>query len=663
MDKTLRIVVIEDKATDAELLIREVQRAGFTPEWRRVETEAEFLAELANAPDLILSDFSLPHFDGLRAVVLLRERGLDTPFLLISGKIGEEAAAAVMKAGADDYLFKGNLSRLVPAIQRELREADRRRQARLIAGELHQRELQLADAQRIAQLGTWHLDLLTGAGIWSDEACLILDRDPKQEPAALKDFLASLHPDDRSNFEKSLNTQGLVHITQDARLLLAQSAERFIQIRCEIIRNASGTATAATGMIQDITEGKRAADELYRLKEAAEAANRAKSEFLANMSHEIRTPMTAIAGFADMLVQPNPRNEDRAEYAQTIQRNVAHMLGLVNDILDLSKIETGRMTVERIDCDLQKMFTDITSVMRPRATERGLGFEVTFRTPIPRHIWMDTARLRQILINLVGNAVKFSATGQINLSVSSEGAGNILRVDITDTGIGLTLEQINLLFRPFAQAEECITRKFGGTGLGLVISQRFAELLGGRIEVKSQPGTGSTFTLRVVGESIVGTEMLDEVSKTISSKPAWPAGWQEIPLRGRILLIEDGRDNQRLMSTHLRASGAEVVIAENGQIGVNEATSSSFDLILMDMQMPVMDGHTATAELRRRGFTIPIIAITAFAMVEDRTKCIASGCTHYISKPIERENFLRTVSQYLGTSACALAVGTTIRAA
>jgi CheY-like chemotaxis protein len=403
-------------------------------------------------------------------------------------------------------------------------------------------------------------------------------------------------------------------------------------------------------MIQDITERYLVDAQLKDAKEAAEAANRAKSEFLANMSHEIRTPMTAILGFADMILQPDQSEEGRVECVQVIRRNGTYLLELINHILDLSKIEEGQMTIENIPCEIAPLLADIVTLMRHRAIEKGLEFRVKFECPIPRFIQTDPLRLRQILVNLLGNAVKFTPAGKITMTIRCEGsgAGHLLCAEVVDSGIGMNPEQLERLFRPFSQADESITRKFGGTGLGLTISRQLARLLGGEIEVKSTLGVGSTFTMRIDGGSFAGVEMLTDLHEKTLPSVAPADKWQNIPLHGRILLAEDGRDNQRLLSAHLRACGAEVVIAENGQIAVDLAVKSAFDLILMDMQMPVMDGYTAAAELRRQGFTTPIIALTAYAMAQDRKKCMASGCTDYLSKPIDRDILLKTVSQYLG---------------
>jgi PAS domain S-box-containing protein len=403
--------------------------------------------------------------------------------------------------------------------------------------------------------------------------------------------------------------------------------------------------------IRDITERKRLSHALAKASREAETANRSKSEFLANMSHEIRTPMGAILGFADMLLHRNPEECEQAGCVQIIQRNALHLLELINEILDLSKVEAGQMKVERVSCDLPAVMSEIISLMRPRAVEKGLAFGVTFQGPIPSLIQTDPLRLRQILVNLLGNSMKFTQSGKIELRITDEGVGGpniVLRVDVIDTGIGMTEELMGRLFIPFTQGDASINRKFGGTGLGLTISRRLATLLGGDVTVTSQPGVGSTFTLKIDGGLSAGVERLEGLTEATLPATLDQKVDTKIHLRGQILLVEDGADNQRLLRMQLGDAGATVTTALDGQIGVDLATGRTFDLILMDMQMPVMDGYAATTELRRRGLTIPIIALTAHAMAEDRDKCLAAGCTGYLSKPVDEEKLLKTVQAHLG---------------
>ncbi len=390
--------------------------------------------------------------------------------------------------------------------------------------------------------------------------------------------------------------------------------------------------------------------QLELARQAADAANQAKSTFLANMSHEIRTPLSAVLGYAELVLEPDQTPSDRHDCLQIIRRSAKHLLELINDILDLSKIEAGRMTVESIPCNPAQMITEVVSMIRPRAQEKGVALNLHFDGPFPEHIKTDPLRLRQVLMNLLGNAIKFTTDGDITVRADcsrNDGGNGVLRIRVTDTGIGMTSEQIAQVFRPFTQADETTTRKFGGTGLGLTISKRLAEMLGGDITISSAVGEGSTFTITVAAGDLSDAHWIHGLSEATFANPAEPSASAVACLRGRILLAEDGKDNQRLISTHLRKAGAEVVLVDNGHDAVRKVEAESFDLVLMDMQMPVMDGYDAAREIRRRGLTIPIIALTAHAMSGDREKCIAAGCTDYLTKPIEKSQLLWTIASHL----------------
>ena len=650
----LRVLIVEDSADDAALLLRELRRGRWEVIHERVDTPQGMTAALNAHPwDLIISDYAMPYFSGPAALALARGGSEDIPFILISGEVGEEAAVQAMQAGADDYLFKGNLHRLVPAINRELNDAQGRRKAEYTDRQLQKGERQLAAAQRLAHLGTWHVDLRTNLAVWSDEAREILGCQSGEASLTFDHFMGFLRADDRVLIYTALGSSDDTLIARDCAIACPNPAAHFVHIRGEILRDVNGLAIEATGMIQDITERCVVNARLQRAKSVAEAANVAKSQFLANMSHEIRTPMAAIVGFAAMLLHRNESDADRIAWADIIQRNALHLLELINEILDLSKVEAGQMKVECMPCDLPALLSEVISIMRRRAVEKGLEFGVTLQGPIPRVIQSDPTRLRQILTNVLGNALKFTETGKIDMRIMEEQVGGptlVLRVDVIDTGIGMTPEVLERLFRPFTQGDESITRKFGGTGLGLTISRHFAKLLGGDITVTSQPQLGSTFTIRIRAGSSVGVERLESLPEA-----PLPLGMDrhkraEIHLRGRILLAEDGADNQRLLRMQLTGAGATVVSALNGKIAIELALAQKFDLILMDMQMPVMDGYAATRELRRRGVKVPIIALTADAMAEDREKCLACGCNAYLTKPADEEKLLAAVNQQLGNS-------------
>jgi PAS domain S-box-containing protein len=397
--------------------------------------------------------------------------------------------------------------------------------------------------------------------------------------------------------------------------------------------------------------------------EKAETATRVKSQFLANMSHEIRTPLTAILGFTDLLLDDNstPRDSSEAlDALRTIRRNGDHLLGVINDILDLSKIEAGMLATNEVLCSPADVLSELASLIRVRADAKNLALTLEFRSPFPVLIRTDPLRLRQILINLLGNAIKFTMTGGVRLVAGldlSHESPPRMRFDVIDSGIGMTAEQMGRLFVPFSQVDSSMTRRFGGTGLGLTISQQLARALGGEITVKSTPGQGSVFSVTVATGPIENVAMVDMANDDPKCRETGDEERPRVALADRfagchLLLVEDGLDNQRLLSLVLRKAGAAVTIAENGQIACDLVLAafqegSAFDAILMDMQMPVMDGYTATTLLRQKGVRTPIIALTAHAMEGADVECRNAGCDGYVKKPIDRQELLDTLALYL----------------
>jgi signal transduction histidine kinase/AmiR/NasT family two-component response regulator len=388
----------------------------------------------------------------------------------------------------------------------------------------------------------------------------------------------------------------------------------------------------------------------------AECADRAKSEFLANMSHEIRTPMTAILGFSELLAAQHP--DSQSDAVATIRRNGEYLLQIIDDILDLSKIEAGEMSVEKLRCSPVEIAGDVVTLMRARVEGKGLRLCVEFHGPLPATIQTDPTRLRQILFNIVGNATKFTERGWIHLlvrllpiSITEEPR---IEFSVADTGIGMSSEQLSKLFRPFMQADSSTARRFGGTGLGLTICKRIASLLGGDVTVSSTPGVGTTFCVRLPTGPLDGVPMIEypsDAGMVDEVKPVLSAAEPDPRLKCRILLAEDGIDNQRLISFVLKKAGADVTLVDNGVAALEAALAARdigepFDVILTDIQMPEMDGYALARRLRAERYFGPIIALTANAMGGDRERCLAAGCDDYATKPIHRPELLRVVARH-----------------
>lgn len=419
---------------------------------------------------------------------------------------------------------------------------------------------------------------------------------------------------------------------------------RVMQTRKWPLRSRNGEIMGVIGIARDITEQKRHAETLERSMHLAEEASQAKTMFLANMTHEIRTPMTAILGSAELLSDADCTPAERDRHVEVIQRSGEHLLALINDVLDLSKIEAGKVEIEPIPAAPARVVAEVLAMFQDRALRRGLTLDDHFETPIPQRALFDPTRLRQVLVNLVGNALKFTHEGGVRVVLGYDEHGSELVIRVVDTGIGMSPTQIRRLFSAFTQADGSTSRRYGGTGLGLAISRRLARLMGGDLSVESAPGAGSVFTVSLPLAAIGG----GRVSSLRMAREDRPSSLPT--LAGRVLLVEDGVDNQRLLSAFLMRAGAEVTIAQDGREAVELLVGEQrlpFDLVLMDMQMPVLDGYLATRETRARGYTGPIIALTAHSLAGERTRCIEAGCDDFLSKPIQRSDLVRECAKWL----------------
>lgn len=512
----------------------------------------------------------------------------------------------------------------------------------------------------VANVGLGKVDYSSGIFELTEQAAQIYGLGDQPVTCTRDELHATFHPEDRvwlmRDISAFLSPEGTGRMSCQHQIVHEGGEVRWVEVRKQVFFVRTGDQIRPTHGIlaaRDITDQKDIESRLVQAKKQAEAASQSKSAFLANMSHEIRTPMTAILGYTDLALE-QVSEPDTVSNLKTIKRNGIFLLDIINDILDLSKIEAGKLEVQREPFEPVRLIHDVVSIMNVRAIEKGLQLSFDIDSRIPRTIQSDPKRLKQILVNLVGNAIKFTELGCVRIQAQCDLSDQprqrkLLAVSVSDTGLGLATDEIERLFEPFVQGDSGITRDFGGTGLGLAISQRLASMLGGRVECESEKGVGSTFTCFVD----IGQANHTPIPPTPHSEDAQiDADERAIQLDATVLIVDDRRDIRFLTSRLLTRVGAAVEEASDGIEAMEKVQSSasrggSFDLIVLDMQMPRLDGYQVARRLRQSGFDKPIIALTAEAMDGDAQRCLDCGCDAYASKPIDARQFVSLVHKHL----------------
>ncbi|HJR80380.1 MAG TPA: response regulator [Anaerolineales bacterium] len=656
MKSLLRVLIVEDSVDDAELIVRELRRGGYEVDSERVETKSGMQAALSRQMwEIILSDYSMPQFSAMAALETLKDSGLDIPFIVISGTIGEETAVTALKGGANDFLVKDKLARLIPAIERELRDAQSRRSRREAETRYQLLVERLPIIVYLSPAGNIHHITYVSPQIQT-----ILGYTPEEWLSDPEFWQTRLHSDDRD---------GVVHTVQESertgeplsmeyRMLAHDEKVVWFHDQAVLLRDNKGQPLYWQGIKVDVTTRKQAEAEILllnaelerRVQERTtelERALRAKDEFLASMSHELRTPLNAILGLSESLAEhvAGPLNEKQQRYVKTISESGNHLLSLINDILDLARIESGQVVLNISEVDLQQVCQASLRMINQLAHKKEQEIALEIEDDMD-FIWVDERRLKQILVNLLSNAVKFTpAGGKLGLQVHGDLKEKTVMFTVWDTGIGISENDLERLFKPFVQLNSSLAREAPGTGLGLALVAQMVRLHGGSVTVKSQLNHGSRFTVTLPWEPAMATDAELRMKSTGKFRAIRPDA-KDRPI---ILLIEDTKEATAMVTDYLQMAGYQVLTAREALTGMDLAKRVRPDLILMDIHLPGMDGLEATRRLRAESDfrTLPIIALTALAMPGDRERCLAAGATDYVTKPISLKKLAAMIEKYL----------------
>lgn len=640
MNELLKILLIDDDEVDRMILKRAIKSANIEAEIKIAEDVAAGISAMEkNKFDCVFLDYMLPGGDGLKVLKEVKEKEINTPIIVVTAHGDERLAVEMMKSGASDYITKDTVT--PDSISHTMRNVIRLRkseeQKKIVEDELRamRERLEYLLSSSPAVIFSSSADDFSATSV-SSNVTLLLGYTPKEFISDKSFWKNHIHPEDieqavlqmKSIFEKN-------RVVNEYRFLHKDGNYRWLHDDLILMKDEKGNPLEIIGSTMDITDRKIVEQELIKAKQETEKSAKVKEQFLANVSHEIRTPMNGIMGISRLLLQTK-LNDEQQQYVDAIKTSADNLLIIINDLLDISKIEAGKMRFEYVQFKLADVLNSVGELVQQKAKHKNISIEKSLEEKIPSLLIGDPVRLNQILLNLVDNAIKFTEKGSVKIfakMLNDDEEKSELEFSVQDSGIGIAEDKQKLIFESFTQASSDTTRKYGGTGLGLTIVKKLVELQGGNISLKSKLGEGSTFIFRLSFRKKADTSSftLSEIKSEIS---------EGLLKNTKVLLVEDNSINVLLAKKVLMNWGCEVTVAENGKDGLEKFKNANFEIILMDVQMPEMDGYTATQHIRKDFPSpqnkIPILAMTAFAAEGESVKCLNAGMNDYISKPFDQ---------------------------
>lgn len=638
--KPLRLLLIEDSKDDALILIRTLKKDGFELDYLMTWKEKEMREALEEREwDIIISDYSMPGFNGLAALEVFNEYKLEIPFIIVSGTVGEDVAVETMKLGAHDYLMKGNYQRLTEAIKRELREAETRRKSKSIIIALKNSEEKYRTIFENMQ-DVYFETTIDGKILEITPSIIKITQHSRDELINNQINKLYAYPDQRDEFVKQIMEDSNV-VDYEIPLLNKEGDIRFCSITANKTQIDDNKLIKFCGTIRDITDRKLAEKEMIIAKEKAIESDNLKSSFLATMSHEIRTPLNAIIGFST-LIKESKSLEKTSNFANVINNSGHHLLSLIEDIFDISLIESEKFIIHEIETSLPEIIKDVNQMIRSERDKMNKKhIKLIFKPDLNFYdtpINLDQQRFKQILINLLKNSLKFTNSGTIEYGYSKK-ENNKLLFYVKDTGIGIPKEKQSIIFERFRQVDDSHTREFGGTGLGLAISKKLVDLFGGEIWLESTEGEGTVFYFTIpiiINKSVKRKTKMPELQKDKLNH-----FWND----KTILVAEDEETNYKFIEIILSDTKSKIIWARSGKECIKICKENEdVDLVLMDIQLPEMSGLEATRIIKALRPDIRVIAQTAYALEGDKEKALDSGCDDYISKPINRQELINKIA-------------------